>query len=185
MRTFLDAKKRRYTLDLTVGTVRRIKASLGVDLTAPQATTDSAGKPDPVGEMILAQRIAQDVMLAVDVIFAAVESQAATHGVDVDEFCHQLPPGLCRLAREALQQEWEDFFRELGRDDQAAIVRGAVELQAEIEAETLRGSKILEEAARNQMRTQMTATLNQVLSNLTPGNSSTNSPESSDSTPNP
>lgn len=194
MRVFTDGKKRKWTLDLTIGCVRRIKAAIGIDLTAPQQTVSPEGKPieqspdasgSPAGA-ILAQRLASDVMLLVDVLWEAISPQAAAIDVGLDDFLEALPPDLLKIARDAFHQEWDDFFQRLGREDQAAIVRGANELQAELEAETLRGSQTLLTAAKNQIRFEMSGLLTVQLAQFeTPGSTSTSSPESSASTPPP
>lgn len=188
MRQFGDSQKRNWTLDLTVGCVRRVKGSLGIDLAQPEATVDEDGKLAE-GQVTLAQRLVSNVMLAVDVIFACVAEQAEKQSISVEQFAESLKPEICKLAREAFLAEWEDFFRQLGRPDQAGIVRAAIDLETQIQAKKDSGSKKLMGALSNRLNREADAEIEKLLAELnkepTSGSSSTNLPESSESTPSP
>ena len=69
MKTFTDNTGRTWTLSVTVGTIKRVRALCGVDLA--NIITMESGKTPNVG---LLERLASDPVLLVDVLFAVVVS---------------------------------------------------------------------------------------------------------------
>jgi hypothetical protein len=184
MRQFQDSKKRSWTIDLTIGRVRKIRSLYDIDLAQPELPVGADGKPDE-GQFTLSQRIAGSLMLVVDLIFYCISEQAAAQSpaVDVDDFCEALTPEFCKAARQAFLAELEDFFQKLGRGDQAAVVRAAIELEETMQQKRDEGTVKLKNAARKELISEMDKAIDKQLSELTSGNSSTNSPASSASTP--
>lgn len=180
MQTFTDAEGRDWVLNLTVGCLRRIRANTGIDLTAPEQTVDEYGHPDPQSQLTLSQRVTGELMLGVDVLFAAIALQADQRNLTVDQFCEDLPPDLCRIARLKFLEEWENFFRQLGRDDQQSIVRAAVELQRELELQLKAASDRIKGSAMEKLRSEIATVMTEAC-----GSGSTNTPASSGSTPSP
>lgn len=122
MTTFQDAEKRTWQVGLTVDSIKRVKALLQVDLTEPLA-----------GEPPLMTRLALDVILLCDVLFALVKPQADAAGVTDEQFGASLGGEAIIAAHDALMEAWVDFFRNLRRthlvtaiEKQAELVRAAV-----------------------------------------------------------
>ena len=183
MKTFSNATGRQWFINLTVGCLRRIKADLGVDLTAPEAAVDELGRPDASQSQTLIQRLLTDVSLFVDVLFAAIRPQAEEHVVTVEAFCEDLYPDHCRLAREAFIEELEHFFRLLGRDDRLSVVRAARELETEVALQRLASTERLTTAAISEVKSIIERETDKAIKELTSGTLSTNTPESPNKTP--
>ncbi len=186
MKYFKDTLDRTWTIDLTVGCLRRVKAQVNVDLIAPEATVDELGRPDATQRLTLAQRLTSDVMLFVDILYACLKVKADELALTVEQFCESIPPAICRDARNAFLQEWEDFFRSLDRNDQAAVIRAAIDLVNEQRQLTDEATRKLVVAAMPQMRAEVDKALDEAMLQLsaTSGTWSTSSPASSESTPN-
>lgn len=184
MRTFNDRAGRVWTVDLTIGCLRSIRASLGVDLTKPEEPCDALGRP-AADNPPLSQRITQDVMLCVDVLFAAVEEQAAGQQVDAVQFARDLPATHFRTARLVLLEEWLEFFQQLERPDQAAVVRTAIDLDNELQQQKQKSMAKLQAAAVESLRKEVAKATDEAIAELTAGEKSTSSPALSESTPNP
>ena len=78
MKTFTDNTGRTWTLSVTVGTIKRVRALCGVDLA--NIITMESGKTPNVG---LLERLAADPVLLVDVLFAVCKPEADTKGITV------------------------------------------------------------------------------------------------------
>lgn len=122
MKTFTDNAGRTWQLALNIGTVRQVKNLLGVNLAEIHA-----------GEPPLLTRLATDVVLLADVIFALVKSQADAQGVTDLDFAAAMGGDAITAAHDALMGELADFFRSLRRSDlvraiekQATLVKAAV-----------------------------------------------------------
>lgn len=119
MRQFCDSKGRPWTLSVTVGTIKRVKALVGVDL-----LDLTAGDPP------LCNRIATDIMLVCDVAYALVKPVADSMSPPVtdEEFGESLGGDAIAKCHEALQEEIADFFRQSGRTEMAGMIEGAKRL---------------------------------------------------------
>jgi hypothetical protein len=122
MTTFQDSAGRTWQVGLTVDAIKRVKALLQVDLTEPLA-----------GEPPLMTRLALDVILLCDVLFALVKPQADAAGVTDEQFGASLGGAAITAAHDALMEAWTDFFQNLRRTHlvtairkQAALVAAAV-----------------------------------------------------------
>ncbi len=129
MKSFDDSKGFTWVINLTVDSMRRIKALTGHDLTAPLALN--------ADKTTLSERIASDVMLRCDILFAAVSTQAAEAMVTDEEFGRRLSPGVMRLATEAFWGELTDFFLELGQAEVAEAIQGILKLNETIRTRSM------------------------------------------------
>ena len=159
MKTFDDNAGRTWTVAVTINAVKRVKGLLDVDLTDLMD-----------GDPPLLTRLDTDIVLLCDVIFALVKPQADEQGVTDEAFAEALGGDAIIAAHDALLEELADFFRSLRRTDvtkavekQIAMVRAAVQA-AEARIEAVDVDREIEEAFRS-------------------GDSSGNSPASSEPTP--
>ena len=107
MKTFTDNTGRTWTLSVTVGTIKRVRALCGVDLA--NIITMESGKTPNVG---LLERLAADPVLLVDVLFAVCKPEADTKGITDEEFGRAMAGDVIELAATALLDEIIDFFPE-------------------------------------------------------------------------
>lgn len=153
MSSFVDTAGRRWSITVTVATLRRIRQSTDIDLLKViDADSD------------LADRIANDPVLLVDVLAAALAPQLAARGITADELAEAMDEGTVVDAAFALIEALADFFR----GEKAELIKQALR-EARREAER-REAEALQQMARHL---------------ASPGDSSGSVPESSASTPNP
>ena len=114
MQTFSDNAGRTWTLSLTYGSAKRVKGLLGddVDLLAIEQ-----GKPP------LLTRLATDVMLLCDVIFALLKPQAEEQGVLDEQWAEAMGGEAIMAAQDALYKEIISFFQGRARADIVAAAR--------------------------------------------------------------
>ena len=110
MKTFTDNTGRTWTLSVTVGTIKRVRALCGVDLA--NIITMESGKTPNVG---LLERLASDPVLLVDVLFAVCKPEADAKGITDEEFGRAMAGDAIELAATALLDEIIDFFPEAKR----------------------------------------------------------------------
>ncbi|MFN9374724.1 MAG: hypothetical protein ACK6D3_22785, partial [Planctomycetaceae bacterium] len=91
---------RTWQISLTIDALKRVKSLLQIDLTEPLQ-----------GEPPLMTRLAIDVLLLCDVLFALIKPQADAAGVSDEVFGASLGGEAILAAQEALTQEWLDFFQ--------------------------------------------------------------------------
>jgi hypothetical protein len=104
MTSFRDTAGRTWQISLTIDALKRVKSLLQIDLTEPLQ-----------GEPPLMTRLAIDVLLLCDVLFALIKPQADAAGVSDEVFGASLGGEAILAAQEALTQEWLDFFQNLRR----------------------------------------------------------------------
>jgi hypothetical protein len=122
MRIFKDGQGREWTLAITIGAVKRLKAALeDVDLTR-------IGEGDPP----LCDRLTGDVILLCDVLFCLVKAQAESLSVDEAQFAELLGGDVLRKAILAFWGELTDFFRDLDRPDVARLTEARRKLLIEV-----------------------------------------------------
>jgi len=97
MHVFTDTANRRWAVDLTVATLKRVRALAGVDLMAA------------VGGDLL-ERLAGDPVLLADVLFAVVKPEADALGVTDTDFGCALAGDSIADATTALLEGLVDFF---------------------------------------------------------------------------
>jgi len=127
MKPLTDSVGRAWEVTVNVGAVRRVRDLLGVDL------MDVAG-----GDLL--DRLADDPVLLVDVLYVLVKPQADAKGVSDEDFGRAMVGGVLDEATSALMKELLDFFpsaqraRALGKmarkieAQQAAVTEAAAAL---------------------------------------------------------
>ena len=110
MKSFTDNTGRTWTLAVTVGTIKRVRALCDVDL-ANIITIDSGATP----KVDLLERLGSDPVLLEDVLFAAVKPEADAKGVTDEEVGRAMSGDAIEMATTALLDEVIDFFPETKR----------------------------------------------------------------------
>jgi len=156
MKPFNDSTGRTWEVTVNVGAVRRVRDLLGVDL------MDVAG-----GDLL--ERLADDPVLLVDVLYVLVKPQADAKGVSDEDFGRGMVGGVLDEAASALMKELLDFFPSAQRA--RALGKMARELEAQQAAVTEAAAALA------------TMPLPGVAAAETGGGSSGNSPASLEPTP--
>ena len=114
MHSFSDNAGRTWTLSLTYGSAKRVKALLGndVDLLAIEQGTPP-----------LLTRLATDVVVLCDVIFALLKPQADEQGVTDEQWAEAMGGEAIMAAQDALYEEIISFFQSRARADVVAAAR--------------------------------------------------------------
>ena len=110
MKSFTDNTGRVWTVNVNVGTVKRVRALCGVDI-ANVISIGSDGKP----EVTLLERLATDPVLLVDVLYAVCKEDADAKKVSDEDFGRAMAGDAVELASAALLDEIIDFFPEAKR----------------------------------------------------------------------
>ena len=111
MKTFSDATKRSWEIALTIGSAKRVKSLLGIDLLQPEE-----------GDPPLLTRLGTDEMLLCDIIYCLVKPQADAAGITDEQFGELLGGEVILAAQTALYEELIDFFQQRGRADRGRAV---------------------------------------------------------------
>ena len=109
MKSFTDNTGRTWTLAVTVGTIKRVRALCDVDLANIINIDGTTPKVD------LLERLGRDPVLLVDVLCAAVKPEADAKGVTDQEFGQAMAGDAIEMATTALLDEVIDFFPETKR----------------------------------------------------------------------
>lgn len=156
MRSFADKSGRRWELELTPASIKRVKGITGINLYG--LLQDKAA---------LFRQIADEPEIRVNVLFAMVSAQASKAGITDEQFAELLDGATFEAASDALIESFADFFT--GQKDAL--------LAALSKAKRL--TKLATEAAVNQINDPADEdSLRKKLSDLSSG-----APESSASTP--
>lgn len=99
MKQFTDRTGRRWTLDINVEAVKRVRKLLAVDLL--KVLDDKCE---------LLRQLGTDLALLVDVLYALVQPEAAAAGVTDEEFGRAFSGDVIMAARDAFFAELTDFF---------------------------------------------------------------------------
>jgi hypothetical protein len=110
MKSFTDNKGRTWTLEVTVATVKRVRALCRVDLNSI-VELDKNNKPSAE----LLERLSSDPVLLVDVLYAICKPQADKLGVSDEDFGEAMAGDVIEHATTALLEEVIDFFPEAKR----------------------------------------------------------------------
>ena len=162
MRTFRDTEGREWVLSLTLGSLRRIKASAGLDMLDLGQWDKQASNPF--------LRLSRDVVTLADTLCALCQTQMTERGISEDQFAEALGGQSIDDALIALVEEWSDFFRHARKETEALILRRALDVMNEARKRTILAAAVIDR--------QMT--VEKIFASLP-----TNLPESSESTPVP
>ena len=110
MKSFTDNTGRTWTLSVTVGTIKRVRALCNVDL-AGVISIESGAQP----KVDLLERLGCDPVLLVDVLYAVCKPEADAKGVSDEEFGQAMSGDAIEMATTALLDEVIDFFPETKR----------------------------------------------------------------------
>ena len=124
MRSFKDIQGRVWTFSITVGTMKRVRALCGVDL-YKVIEIDPDNK-----EKGLLERLAEDPVLLVDVLYSVCKPQADELGVSDVEFGDAMAGDAIENATNALLDELVDFFPEARRKVFQKVLLATRRLQA-------------------------------------------------------
>ena len=134
MRQFTDTKERVWDVELNVRQMKRVRDALGIDL----VNVIQAGKDGAVATDTL-DRVANDPILLVDILWVLCEGQAKLAGVTDDDFGSSLAGDSISDATRAFLDELVDFFPGARR----LFLKKAVDLARKYETENL---EVLEKA---------------------------------------
>ena len=134
MRQFTDTKERVWDVELNVRQMKRVRDVLGIDL----VNVIQAGKDGAVATDTL-DRVANDPILLVDILWVLCEGQAKAAGVTDDDFGSSLAGDSISDATKAFLDELVDFFPGARR----LFLKKAVDLARKYETENL---EVLEKA---------------------------------------
>ena len=111
MKLFTDATNQQWEIALTIGSAKRVKSLLGIDLLQPES-----------GDPPLLTRLGSDEMLLCDIIYCLVKPQADATAVSDEQFGELLGGETILAAQTALYEELIDFFQQRGRTDRSRAV---------------------------------------------------------------
>ena len=105
MKTFTDSKGRVWEVELNIRQMKRVRDTLGIDL----VNVISANKDGSVSTDTL-ERVANDPILLVDILWVLCEGQAKPSGVTDEDFGSALAGDSIEDATRAFLDELVDFF---------------------------------------------------------------------------
>lgn len=134
MHCFTDTLNRTWSLVVNVSSIKRVRALCNIDLSSI-ISLDSNGKVN----VELLEKIANDPVLLVDIIYALVKPEADSKGVSDESFGASMAGDCIETATEALLEEIIDFFPETKRKVLHKIVETTkrFNLQAKKSVETI------------------------------------------------
>lgn len=101
MFSFVDLENREWKLSITIGSVRQVKETLGVDL---------LGFPE------ILEKLSGDIYTLVNVLFVLVKPQADKLNVTDEDFGYALGGDVLEKAVDALMEELINFFPQRRRE---------------------------------------------------------------------
>ena len=134
MKTFTDSRGRAWEVELNIRQMKRVRDTLGIDL----VNVISAARDGSVSTDTL-ERVANDPILLVDILWVLCEGQAKPAGVTDDDFGSSLAGDSISDATRAFLDELVDFFPGARR----LFLKKAVDLARKYETENL---EVLEKA---------------------------------------
>ena len=172
MRPSKDRESGTWSIDLTIGEVRRVKA----------ASDGRFNLIDPAP--ILADQLATDELEFWELLWHLVEPQAKSRQVSAEKFGDLMAADCLHNARRLFFEEWTDFFRQLHRPDKQAVVEKAAKYLAtamELTAAKLASPEMadLDQRVANRMQTSLNESFGKLLDSLesipatSPGDNST------------
>jgi len=122
MQTFKDNKDQVWTIQIDVGSIRRVKANTGVNLLAIDQPTDT--HPDAP----LFTSLSVDELLLCEVIFSLLYAEKEQRGISDDDLAARFEGDVLLRAVEAFWRSLIDFFQKRGRTDTARMLTANLEL---------------------------------------------------------
>lgn len=171
MRIFKDNAARPWTVAINVDAIKRIRAETGVDII-------KIGD----GEAKLINQLADDPILLVDVLYAACRPEAENQGITPEQFGQAMAGDAIESATAALMAEIVDFFPSRRR----AVLKAA--LAKVDEGWAAATARMLKDLAKLDMSARINKAMDAAETQTDPaesGSSSTSSPASPESIPDP
>jgi len=122
MQTFTDTENRTWTLNLTIGAVKRVRDELKVNLMDPLGGARPGNSNGRRRRPPLLTRLQLDPILLVAVIFVLVKPEADRQGVTDEQFAEALGGDAAYDAFVAFMAEWRGFFQRLRRETEAKAI---------------------------------------------------------------
>ena len=160
MHTFADRNGRQWQIDLTIGTVARVRKESGkrFDLLDPSSLVDGAK---------LSTVLDEDLATVYEVLWHIVEPQAAAAGITAEKFGEAMAADCIVSAQAALFAEWLDFFRAVQRPDLATALDMMTTARARLaKAVAAKMATIDVEATKTAMQAKIDQTLGQSFGGL-------------------
>lgn len=110
MKLFKDTEGREWQISLTIGSIKRVKDLLNINLLEPE-----------VGDPPLLQRLGTDDELLINTIFALIKPKADERQVSDVQFAESMGGESMLKAQTAFYEELQDFFQSRGRLDRAKM----------------------------------------------------------------
>lgn len=107
MQSFTDKTGAAWDIELTVGTARKIKSRLGIDI-ENAVTFDTKENPQDASAL---EKIAKDFILLFDIIFILCENQCRERNITGDQFADLFNGDTIVKATDALLEEIINFSR--------------------------------------------------------------------------
>lgn len=120
MKTFTDKTGKKWTIDITIGTIKRIKGACNIDLLQLDA-----------GDPPLISRLLDDELLLGEVIAACISDQFGEQET-ADTVLAAFDGRTVHVAADAFFGDLQDFFRARGRLDRATAIEKIRELMTEV-----------------------------------------------------
>lgn len=139
MASFLDNKNRRWTVEITLSTVRRVRTMVNVDI----LTETANGK--------LFERLANDPVLLCDVLYSVLKPQLDAANVSDEDFGSSLAGDSIAAATDALLQGIVDFFPSARR----ALLQKILTKSKELDSAMMRASEEKLDAAMDSVMSRI------------------------------
>lgn len=120
MKTFKDSAGDEWEISINVGSIKRVRDLLKVDLTAVE--THHNGIP------LVAALSGLDVLFLVDVICALCRPQLKARDMSDEEFAERLEGDVIASAQLLFLEEWHAFFQSLNRTEATRMIRAGMKL---------------------------------------------------------
>lgn len=118
MKTFKDMNGRSWSLSITIGSIKRVKGELDVDLLALDKKYSDIEDDTP-----LITKIALDIELFCNILYMLIKPQADELDITDEQFGASLGGEGIFDAQAAFYAELSDFFQGLGRSDLVAAIK--------------------------------------------------------------
>jgi hypothetical protein len=117
MKTFTDSTGKEWKLSLTLGSAKRVRESLDINLLEPEA-----GKPP------LVERLMHDDELIAGVLYSLCKPQIDTIGMTPEQFAELLDGPTMAVAYQSFHEEMICFFTGRGQSHRAKIFEKAAKI---------------------------------------------------------
>jgi len=151
--TFQDRIGREWTIDLTIGTMERLKAKTDFDLYEPGLPVRNRLLDGVVADKqpALQERLAGDWSLFWELLFLILEPDLQAANVTAEAFGKVMASACLVQAKRAFWEEWSDFFQSLESEAEVttlAMQRKVTEAQARVVATKAKDPRLAQTLSR-------------------------------------